>query len=326
MTKSPIAVVTGGAGFIGSHLVEYLLARDTRVRVVDTLVTGSLSNLAAVAGHPGLEVIEGDVGDKALMKKMLSGSDYVYHLAASVGVKHIMDNLVASIENNIAGTASVLDVAAEYGVRTLITSTSEVYGKTVNRPSREDDDLRMGVTWNSRWSYACSKALDEYLAFAYWREKNLPATVVRLFNTVGERQSAAYGMVLPTFVQQAPAGEPLTVFGDGEQTRCFCHVSDVVGALYNLMQQPGAVGEVFNVGSTEHISIRELASRVIELTHSSSTITLVPYAAAYRGGFEDTERRLPDISKIQSLINFSPQLSLDQIIQASILTTHVATV
>lgn len=311
---SPMAVITGGAGFIGSHLTEYLLARGTSVRVVDTFVTGARANLAHVARHPQLEIIEGDAGDRALMRKVLQDADFVYHLAASVGVKFIMDNLVESIENNIAGAASVLEVAAEFGVRTLVASTSEVYGKTVNRPSREDDDLQMGVTWNSRWSYACSKALDEYLAFAYWREKKLPATVVRLFNTVGERQSAAYGMVLPTFVNQALSGQPLTVFGDGEQTRCFCHVSDVVWALYHLMQHPQAIGEVFNIGSTEQVSIMDLAKSVISLSGSSSAIASVPYHAAYRQGFEDTERRLPNIEKIQGLINFLPQYSLDQII------------
>lgn len=316
LAKQPIAVVTGGAGFIGSHLTEYLLAHGMKVRVIDTFVTGSRANLVDVVGESNLEVIAGDAGDRALMTKVLSDADYVYHLAASVGVKHIMENLVASVENNIRGTACVLDVAAEHGVRTLLTSTSEVYGKTVNRPSRENDDLRMGLTVNGRWSYACSKALDEYLAFAYWREKNLPVTIARLFNTVGKRQSAAYGMVLPTFIQQAHRGKPLTVFGDGEQTRCFCHVSDVVWALYRLMEHPEAVGEVFNVGSTEQISMNALARRVIQLTGSSSPIVAVPYAQAYREGFEDTERRLPDITKIHALLNFIPQFSIDQIIES----------
>lgn len=316
-----IAVITGGAGFIGSHLAEYILNQGFRVRVVDTFVTGSINNLKHLSDNESLEVIHGDAGDKVLMRRVAVGADEIYHLAASVGVKHIMANLVQSVENNVASTANVLEVAAEAGVRVLLTSTSEVYGKTVNRPSREDDDLRMGVSWNSRWSYACSKALDEYLAFAYWRERQLPVTVVRLFNTVGARQSANYGMVLPTFVQQAARGLPLTVFGDGEQTRCFCDVRDVVWALCNLMQNPLAVGEVFNIGSTEPISMHDLARRVIAVYASSSPITFVPYEQAYRAGFEDTERRIPDISKIQALIQFAPKFSLDDIITSFIAET-----
>lgn len=319
-----IAVITGGAGFIGSHLAEYILRQGNQVRVVDTFVTGSINNLKHLSSFEFLDVIHGDAGDKDLMRRVVAGADEIYHLAASVGVKHIMENLVQSIENNVAGTASVLEVAAEAGVRILVTSTSEVYGKTVNRPSREEDDLRMGASWNSRWSYACSKALDEYLAFAYWRERQLPVTVVRLFNTVGVRQSADYGMVLPTFVQQAVRGLPLTVFGDGEQTRCFCDVRDVVGALYNLMRHPLAVGEVFNIGSTEPISMHDLARRVIAVYASSSPVTFVPYDQAYRAGFEDTERRIPDISKIQALIQFAPKFSLDDIITS--LITEIAAV
>ena len=241
--------------------------------------------------------------------------DIAYHLAASVGVKYIMDHLISSIENNIEGTVSVLEAASEFGVRVLLTSTSEVYGKSADRPSREGDELRMGNTIKSRWSYACSKALDEYLAFAYLHERGLPVTVVRLFNTVGERQSAAYGMVIPTFVRQALLGEPLTIHGSGEQERCYVYVKDVVWALEQLMSSDVAIGEVYNVGSPDIISVDELADVVLDVTQSASQKTYIPYDKAYKKGFDDAQRRQPDISKVHELIGFVPRLDVRQIVE-----------
>lgn len=307
-------IVTGGAGFIGSHLVESLVEADYEVIVVDNLSTGAFENIAGLINEGRVTWIEGDVRDRKLMQSLMSGVDYVYHLAASVGVGHIMQNLVASIENNIDGTVSVLEAAAEEGTKVLVTSTSEVYGKSNSQPSREIDDLRMGETIKSRWSYACSKALDEYLAFAYYYERGLPVTVVRLFNTVGERQTDAYGMVIPTFVRQALTGRPLTIHGDGEQVRCFGYVKDVVGALMGLLEHPKTVGEVYNVGSDEVVTIRELADLVLEVTESSSEKQLIPYEAAYKTGFEDAQRRQPDIRKVKEVIGWEPEATLRDIV------------
>lgn len=307
-------LITGGAGFIGSHLAEYLLQNKSGVYILDNLSTGSLGNISHLRSDANLDFIQGSVTDRGLLSQLIQRVDVVYHLAASVGVKLVVEKLVESIENNIRGGEAVLAVASEAKKKVLLTSTSEVYGRGHREVFSEDDDLAMGPTTKGRWSYACSKALDEYLAFAYHRETGLPITVVRLFNTVGERQSSHYGMVLPTFVRQALVGEPLTIHGDGQQSRCFCHVSDVVVALHKLMESSDTDGEVYNVGSTHNVTIDELADRVIELTGSRSQKIYVPYDEAYKLGFEDVTKRVPDISKIQKLIGFSPSLTLDDII------------
>ena len=257
---------------------------------------------------------QGSVLSRRQMNETMRGVDIVYHLAASVGVKLVVEQLVASIENNVHGTEAVLAAAADARVPVLLTSTSEVYGRGDREIFSEDGDLAMGPTQRGRWSYACSKALDEYLAFAYHLEQDLPVTVVRLFNTVGERQSSHYGMVLPTFVRQALSGQPLTIYGDGQQSRCFCHVSDVVTALVGLMEHAGANGEVYNIGSTESVTMEQLADRVLALTGSRSQKVLVPYDQAYLAGFDDIRRRVPDISKIKALLGWQPTLGLDEII------------
>ena len=297
-------LITGGAGFIGSHLAEKLLAEQYKVDVIDDLSTGSLANIIYLRTNPNFRFIQGTATDRRLLTETLRGDDAIYHLAASVGVRLVVEKLVQSIENNVKGGEAVLAVASDLGKKVLLTSTSEVYGRGDREVFSEEDDLAMGPTIKGRWSYACSKALDEYLAFAYHMERELPVTVVRLFNTVGERQSSHYGMVLPTFVKQAIAGQPLTIHGDGTQSRCFCHVSDVVGALQKLMESDEANGEVYNVGSTESVTIEELADRVIELTGSRSEKKFIPYDEAFRLGFEDINKRVPDISKIKRLISF----------------------
>ncbi|HLD25639.1 MAG TPA: NAD-dependent epimerase/dehydratase family protein [Candidatus Andersenbacteria bacterium] len=307
-------LVTGGAGFIGSHLCEYLLGRGYDVFALDDLSTGSLTNIAHLRSHPHFVFTQGSVLSRRQMNETMRGVDIVYHLAASVGVKLVVEQLVASIENNVHGTEAVLAAAADARVPVLLTSTSEVYGRGDREIFSEDGDLAMGPTQRGRWSYACSKALDEYLAFAYHLEQDLPVTVVRLFNTVGERQSSHYGMVLPTFVRQALSGQPLTIYGDGQQSRCFCHVSDVVTALVGLMEHAGANGEVYNIGSTESVTMEQLADRVLALTGSRSQKVLVPYDQAYLAGFDDIRRRVPDISKIKALLGWQPTLGLDEII------------
>jgi len=307
-------LVTGGAGFIGSHLVELLLSHDHEVWVLDDLSTGQQKNLDYLAENGRLHVVVGSVTDVEKIDELVGQVDFVFHLAASVGVKNIVDNLVESIENNVQGTEALLRAAAKHMTAVLLTSTSEVYGRTNDRPFREDDDLRMGPTDKTRWSYACSKALDEYLGFAYYHERKLPVTAVRLFNTVGERQTDQYGMVLPTFVRQAAANEPITIYGDGTQSRCFCHVSDVVTAMHGLMQAPEARGQVYNIGSTEELSMNDLAKRVRSVLGSSSEIEYVSYEDAYKVGFDDISRRVPDISKLQAVLSWEPTIGLDEII------------
>lgn len=307
-------LVTGGAGFVGSHLVENLLAQDYTVYVIDNLSTGSMGNMAQARAKQNFHFIQGSVLNTRLVAEVVTQVDVIYHLAASVGVKLVIDKLIESIDNNVRGTESVLSAASQAGKKVLLTSTSEVYGRGDRQVFTEQDDLAMGPTTKGRWSYACSKALDEYLAFAYRAERGVPVTVARLFNTVGERQSSAYGMVLPTFVRQALEEKPLTVHGDGQQSRCFCHVSDVVSALRQLMETPESDGEVYNVGNAESVTMGQLADRVIELTGTSSTKVLVPYEEAYPNGFEDITKRVPDISKIQALLNWQPTLGLDDII------------
>jgi UDP-glucose 4-epimerase len=307
-------LVTGGAGFIGSHLTEALLARGERVVVLDNCSTGRLANLAGVAEHPRLKVVQGSVLDELVVDELVHECDVVVHLAAAVGVKLIVEHPLRSLTTNIRGSEIVLEAAHRYRRTILLASTSEIYGKNTAMPLREDADRVLGSPAVARWAYSTAKAVDEMLAYAYHRERGLPAIVVRLFNTVGPRQSPAYGMVIPRLVRQALSGEPLTVFGDGTQTRCFCHVADVVDALLRLLDEPAAVGQVFNVGATEEVSIAELARRVIALTGSASPIRLVPYAEAYERGFEDMMRRVPDTTRIQALVGWRPTRTLDEIL------------
>jgi UDP-glucose 4-epimerase len=307
-------LITGGAGFIGSHLTEHLLALGHEVYVIDNLSTGSLNNIAHLKDNPKIHFVAGDVSESPDLEELVVSVNAIYHLAASVGVKNIMDNLVSSINNNIISTARLLEMASKYDKKILLTSTSEVYGKNSQKPSAESDDLRMGETIKSRWSYACSKALDEYLSLAYFNERNLPVTVVRLFNTVGERQTDAYGMVIPTFVKQALQGKPLTIYGDGKQSRCFVYVKDVVKAMQQLMDNENTNGEVYNIGSKEVISMEELADKIIDFTKSKSVKQYIPYDKAYKVGFEDAERREPNTDKIAKLLNFTPQSNINDII------------
>lgn len=311
-------LVTGGAGFIGSHLTETLLEQGHAVTVLDNLSTGRFSNIQSLQNKPGFRYVWGDVQDEPLVEELVRECDVVLHLAAVVGVRLVVEKPVLTIESNVRGTENVLKYAARYWRKILITSTSEVYGKTVNQMCSEDDDAIYGATTKRRWGYAVSKCLDEFLALAYHAEMSLPVLLVRLFNTVGPRQTGRYGMVLPRFVRQALAGEPITVYGDGEQSRCFTHVSDVVSALSKLTECERAVGEVVNIGSQEEISIEELANLVKEMTGSKSPITKVPFGEAYTTGFEDIRRRKPDLNKIKNLIGFTPQHDLRQTIQAVI--------
>lgn len=307
-------LVTGGAGFIGSHLAEFLLARGDRVIVIDDLSTGRIRNVEHLQGSPGFECVVDTVMNRPVLAELIDRADFVFHLAAAVGVKLIIESPVRTIETNTRGTEMVLDLASRRRKPVLIASTSEVYGKSARVPFSEDDDLVLGPTTRGRWSYACSKALDEFLGIAYFHEKKLPVVVVRLFNTVGPRQTGQYGMVLPTFVKQALFGRPMTVFGDGTQSRCFGYVGDVVPALARLIQTGKAYGEVFNLGSREEISIRQLAELVRKRLGSSSEIALIPYDQAYEAGFEDMRRRVPDIRKAAALIGFLPRTSLPEII------------
>jgi UDP-glucose 4-epimerase len=308
-------LITGGAGFIGSHLSDALLARGDSVHVLDDLSTGREENIEHLREHFDFAATIASVNDRATMASLVAQCDAVIHLAAAVGVRLVVDRPVHAIETNVHCTEVVLALADEHRKPVLLASTSEVYGKSDALPFREDGDLQMGATDKARWAYACSKAIDEFLAMAYWRERELPITVVRLFNTVGPRQTGQYGMVVPRLVAQALAGEPLSVYGDGTQTRCFCHVADVVNAVVSLLGAPGALGRVYNVGSTEEISIVELARRIIELTGSRSEIRFEPYDTAYGKGFEDMYRRVPDITKIRALTGWSPTRSLQDIVQ-----------
>jgi UDP-glucose 4-epimerase len=307
-------LITGGAGFIGSHLSEKHLARGDEVHIIDDLSTGGIENIQHIKKHPKFAYHLDSITNYHLTAELVDLCDVVYHLAASVGVRLIVESPVRTIETNIRGTEIVLSLAAKKRKRVLLTSTSEVYGKRNTVPFREEDDLVMGPTSKGRWSYACSKAIDEFLAIAYWKEKRVPTVVVRLFNTVGPRQTGRYGMVIPSFVRQALAGEDLTVFGDGSQSRCFTHVADVVDALIKVAEHPKAVGDVFNIGGNREISIAELAEKIKQLTGSNSRIMYVPYEKAYEEGFEDMMRRVPDISKIGALIGYEPRFTLDEIL------------
>ena len=308
------ALITGGAGFIGSHLAEALLAAGHDVAVLDDLSTGSMDNIAHLEGRPGFRCTIGSVTDEALLADHIARCDVVVHLAAAVGVKLIVEAPVRTIETNVHGTEVVLKVANKKKKRVLIASTSEVYGKSAKVPFSEDDDLVLGPTSKHRWAYACSKMIDEFLALAYWKERKLPIVIVRLFNTVGPRQTGQYGMVIPTFVQQALAGRPITVYGDGTQSRSFTYVGDVVRAMVALIDEPRAVGHVFNIGNGREISIADLAERIRTLTGSRSEIVRIPYDEAYEAGFEDMPRRVPDISKVQALVGYTPTVELDEIL------------
>jgi UDP-glucose 4-epimerase len=308
-------LITGGAGFIGSHLCERLLHAGHTVLVIDDLSTGSLHNLAAVRQHARLTVHVDSIFNRSLMAELVQQAEIVFHLAAAVGVRTIIEAPVRTIETNVGGTELLLELAAERDRRVVLTSTSEVYGKSNKLPFQEDDDLVLGSTYNARWSYACSKIIDEFLALAYFRERGLPATVVRLFNTVGPRQTGRYGMVLPRFVQQALHNEPITVYGTGEQTRCFSHVRDIVTGLVECALKQGTVGEIFNLGTTEEVSINALAARVRALTGSSSAIEHIPYREAYGPGFEDMARRVPDVRKAKQRFGFEARTRLDAIIR-----------
>jgi UDP-glucose 4-epimerase len=307
-------LVTGGAGFIGSHLAERLIADGRRVLVLDDLSTGRFENVAHLEGRPGFELRVASVCDPEVVERCVLECSAVYHLASAVGVKLVVEQPVKTIETIVNGTDTVLKACARYRRPVLLTSTSEVYGKGIKIPFSEGDDCVMGPTTTRRWAYACAKALDEFLALAHWHESRLPVVVARLFNTVGPRQTGRYGMVIPNFVAQGLKGEPITVFGDGTQRRCFAHVDDVTRALVALMAEPRAFGGVFNIGNDEEVTIRELADRVRVLTGSRSTIRLVPYGEAYTAGFEDMMRRVPDLTKIREMIGYRPSRNLDQIL------------
>ena len=306
--------ITGGAGFIGSHLATRLLDRGDRVLVLDDLSTGSMDNIAHLVGRERFEYRIGSALDVPLVSECLDRCDATVHLAAAVGVRLIVERPVHTIETNIGASEVVLGAAAKKQKLVLLASTSEVYGKSEKLPFTEDADLHLGPTMNSRWAYACSKALDEWLALAYYREKKVPVIIVRLFNTVGPRQTGRYGMVLPNFAAQALAGEPITVYGSGTQTRCFGHVRDAVEALVRLLGTPAAIGGVFNVGADEEVSMHRLAELVRDAADSHSDIRLVPYAEAYAEGFEDMLRRVPDLTKLERTIGFRPRTSLKDIV------------
>jgi UDP-glucose 4-epimerase len=305
------ALITGGAGFIGSHLAETLIAQGHDVTVIDDLSTGQVKNLAAVASSPRLKTHWASILEEERLAEFVDEADVVYHLAAAVGVRLILERPVETIETNILGTDRVLRCAAKGGKRVVIASTSEVYGKNENAPFKEDDDCVLGSTAKSRWSYACSKAIDEFLGLAYVRSAGLPVVIVRYFNTIGPRQVGRYGMVVPRFVRQALKGDPITVYGDGEQSRSFTDVADTVRATMALSMSAEAIGGVFNVGNGQEITVNELAARVKTLTGSASPIVHIPYEQAYEQGFEDTRRRVPDISKLRATIGFAPQFDLD---------------
>ena len=311
-------LITGGAGFIGSHLADAYLDRGDEVFVIDDLSTGTIENIQHLKRNKRFHYTIDSVHNQPVTAELVDQCDIIFHLAAAVGVKLIVESPVRTIETNVRGTEVVLALANKKKKRVLIASTSEVYGLSTDVPFREDGNLVMGATTKGRWSYACSKAIDEFLALAYWREKKLPTTIVRLFNTVGPRQTGRYGMVIPTFVKQALAGRPITVYGDGSQTRCFGYVGDVVTALVKLMDHPDSIGQVFNIGSDEEISILELAQRIKALTKSSSEIVFVPYDKAYEEGFEDMPRRIPDTTKVKDLVGFRHEKDLDGILRSVI--------
>lgn len=311
-------LVTGGAGFIGSHLAEKLLESGHEVFIIDNLWTGKLDNLSKIQNHKRLHLVVNTILDESVMNELIFKVDHVYHLAAAVGVKKIMDHPVETLDINVKGTEMVLRLANQFKKKVFIASTSEIYGKHLEHDLSEDDNRIMGTVKKRRWAYACSKTLDEFLALAYFDEKKLPIVIGRLFNTVGPRQTGQYGMVLPTFVQSALLGKPIIVYGEGTQTRSFTHVKDVVEAITRLMDEPAAEGDIFNVGNNTEVTINELAQKVKEMTGSNSEIEHIPYEKAYGPGFEDMEKRCPNIDKVKKLIVFEPSYDLEAIIQSVI--------
>lgn len=307
-------LITGGAGFIGSHLADLLLQKGHTVTILDNLSTGSKKNISHLLARDRFLFKKGSVLFKKDLEPLVARSHHIYHLAAAVGVKYIVEHPLQTLITNVDGTKNVLELSAKKNIPVLIASSSEVYGKNDNLPFTENADRTYGSAYSERWGYALSKALDECLALAYWREKKLPVVVVRLFNTVGPRQSSHYGMVIPTFIKQALAGEPITVFGSGTQTRCFSHVNDIVRAMANLMSNKQAYGEIVNLGSTEAVSIRDLAEKIKQMTKSKSGIVTIPYEKAYSPTFEDMQKRLPNLTKAKKLIGYAPTYTLDQII------------
>jgi UDP-glucose 4-epimerase len=311
-------LITGGAGFIGSHLAERLLGEGHTVHVIDNLSTGRLENIETFKDHPKFHLTIGSILNRELMEKLVEGCHQVYHLAAAVGVKYIIENPLLSLKTNIVGTDNVLELCNKHKAKVLITSTSEIYGKSENVPFAEQDDRLLGSTHISRWGYSCSKAIDEFMALAFYREKKLPVVIVRCFNTVGPRQSGQYGMVVPKFIKAALLDQPIVVYGSGEQTRCFADVSDVVNAFVKLMSTPECAGEIYNVGNTESISIKDLAAKVKQMCNSKSRIEFMSYEDAFEEGFEDMMNRMPDLSKINKAIGYEPQYKLDDIINRMI--------
>ena len=311
-SKTQKALITGGMGFIGSHLAETLLRNHYSVTSIDDLSTGSFKNIEHLLPHPEFNFVIETVMNENVMDRLISECDIIFHLAAAVGVKLIVKKPVEVIQKNVLGTEIVLRIANRYRKTTILASTSEIYGKSNDIPFKEGSDRILGATTNHRWSYSDSKAIDEFLALAYHKENQLPVVIVRLFNTIGIRQTGRYGMVVPTFVQQAVKGEPITVYGDGDQSRCFCNVKDVVEGITRLAEHPDALGQIFNLGNAEEISIRQLAQKVKEITGSGSDIVYIPYDLAYEEGFEDMRRRVPDITKAKSLIGFHPKVTLEE--------------
>lgn len=310
------ALITGGAGFVGSHLAETLLEKGHRVTIIDDLSTGSFGNIEHLIGHSRFRFVIDSITNEVVLDRITSESDVIFHLAAAVGVKLIVDDPVHTIETNIMGTESVLKTALRYRAKVLLASTSEVYGKGNRIPFAEEDDVVLGPTSRSRWAYAASKMVDEFLGFAYFRQYGLPVIPFRLFNTVGPRQTGRYGMVIPRFVRQALKGDPITIYGDGNQRRCFCDVRDVVPAIIGLAEHTDAAGRLFNIGGTEEITIRRLAERVKQLSRSNSELVYIPYDQVYNHGFEDMERRLPDTRRVRELLDWKPTRSLDETLEA----------
>lgn len=308
-------LITGGAGFIGSHLADRLINSGHQVCVLDNLSTGRLENVAHLSQNRDFQLVIGTILNETLVDKLVERCDVIFHLAAAVGVELIVKKPLESLTTNIKGSEIVLEMAHRYNKKILITSTSEIYGKNVKGPLKEGDDRILGSPLKTRWSYSTAKAVDEMLAYVYWKEKQVPTVIVRLFNTVGPRQTGYYGMVMPRFIEQALSNKPITIYGTGKQTRCFTHVIDVVNALIKLSNEKKALGEVFNIGSQEEISIEQLAKEILKFTKSRSKIEFVPYETAYEEGFEDMQRRVPDISKIGKYIGFKPTLSLAEIIK-----------
>jgi len=308
-------LITGGAGFIGSHLAERLLKDGNEIVVLDNLSTGSLANISHLVNNKKFRYVIDSILNKDILDSLIRDCDLVYHLAAAVGVKYIIDNPLLSMTTNIIGTENVLELANKYRKKVLITSTSEIYGKSEKVPYKEEDDRLLGSTHITRWSYSSSKAIDEFFALAYFREKKLPVVIVRCFNTVGPKQTGQYGMVVPKFVKSALMGRPLTIFGDGKQSRCFADVADVIDGMIKLIADKKAEGEIFNIGTTEEITIEDLAKKIIEVTNSSSDIEYIRYEEAYEKGFEDMRKRIPDLSKIKQFVGYEPKSNLDTIIK-----------